>query len=268
MKKAAIVACTALLAAPAWAQRLDDDFILQASLYFPRVDSSVRVDATNGSIGTEVDFENDLGLDKRATLPAFMAEWRPGDDWVFTGEYYALGRDTSFAIEPELTIGHTVYPVDAMLSSGFDSDIYRFTIGNRVFQGENYEIGLAVGLHGTNFSIYIEGEGTAGEGGGSFRSETRSIFAPLPTVGIFAAAEPIDRVYLGARFDWLSLSIDEYSGRLINTEFTAAYRVHKNIDIGASYRFVNYRVRVEKDDWKGRVNYQFQGPALFLQLGF
>lgn len=268
MNKLAFAACAALVAAPASAQRLDSDFIVQASLYLPSVDSSVRVDGANGNIGTVVDFESDLGLDKRSTLPAFMAEWRPGDDWVFSGEYYSLGRNTTFNIDRELTIGDTIYPVDASLSSGFDSDIYRFTIGNRIFQGENFEVGLAIGLHGTDFSIYVEGEGSVGEAGGSFRSETRSVFAPLPTIGVFAAFEPAERVYLAARFDWLSLTIDDYSGRLINTEFTAAYRVHKNIDIGASYRFVNYRVRVEKDDWNGKVNYQFHGPALFLQFGF
>lgn len=268
MNKLFIAACASLAAVPASAQRLDNDFIFQASLYLPAVDSSVRVDGNNGNIGTVVDFENDLGLDKRATLPAFMAEWRPGDDWVFTGEYYALGRDSNHTIARELIVGDTTYPVNAELRSGFDSNIYRFTIGNRIFQGDNYEVGLAVGLHGTNFSIFVEGEGDVNGNAGQFRSETRSVFAPLPTVGIFAAAEPVDKVYLGARFDWLSLSIDDYSGRLINTEFTAAYRVHKNIDIGASYRFVNYRVRVEKDNWNGKINYQFQGPALFLQVGF
>jgi hypothetical protein len=268
VNKLFLIASASLIAVPASAQRLDNDFIIQASLYLPRVDSSVRVDGNNGTIGTEVDFESDLGLDKRATLPAFLVEWRPGDDWVFSGEYYALGRDSTYNIDRELTVGDTVYPVNATLGAGFDSDIYRFTVGNRIFQGENYEVGLAVGLHGTNFAIYIEGEGDVNGNPGQFRSESRSVFAPLPTVGIFAAAEPVEKLYLGARFDWLSLTIDDYSGRLINTEFTAAYRIHKNIDIGATYRFVNYRVRVEKDNWNGKVNYQFQGPALFLQVGF
>ena len=103
MNKLFIAACASLAAVPASAQRLDNDFIFQASLYLPAVDSSVRVDGNNGNIGTVVDFENDLGLDKRATLPAFMAEWRPGDDWVFTGEYYALGRDSNHTIARELS---------------------------------------------------------------------------------------------------------------------------------------------------------------------
>ena len=121
-----------------------------------------------------------------------------------------------------------------------------------MFQGETWEVGLAIGLHGTDFSTFIEGEGTVNGVPGQFRSESRSVFAPLPTIGLFAAAEPMKNLYLGARFDWLSLSIDEYSGRLVNTEVTAAYRVHKNIDVGAMWRFVDYRVKVEKVVCLGR----------------
>ena len=101
-------------------------------------------------------------------------------------------------------VGDTVFPVNATVGAGFDSDIYRFTIGNRVFQGETWEVGLAIGLHGTDFSTFIEGEGTVNGVPGQFRSESRSVFAPLPTIGLFAAAEPMKNLYLGARFDALA----------------------------------------------------------------
>lgn len=257
-----------LVAAPASAQSLDKTWLLQVSAYFPRVDSSVRADSSNGSIGTVIDFESDLGLERHAVLPAFMAEWRPGDDWVFNAEYYTLGRDTTWSIDRDLTVGDTVFPVNADISSGFDSDIFRFTIGNRLFQRPNLEIGLALGFHGTDFSLYIEGEGTVNGTPGQFRSETRSVFAPLPTVGAFLNARPAEKVQVNARLDWLSLTIDDYSGRLINTETSVSYSIHKNIDVGLSYRLVNYRVRVKKDDWNGKVNYQFNGPSIFVQVGF
>ncbi len=261
-------ALATLAATPAAAQRLSDTFSLQVAAYFPSVDSRVRVDAPNGTSGSSIDFENDLGFDKNRTLPAFMAEWRPNDDWVFNAEYYSLGRQNERAIDRELIVGDTVFPVNATIRSGFDSKIIRFTIGNRFYQTKNFELGAAVGLHGTDFSVFIEGEGSVGGQGGQFQSENRSVFAPLPTIGLFLAWEPAPRVSIAGRFDWLSLSIDDYSGRLLNTEVSAAYRVHKNIDIGAMYRRVDYRVRVNRDNWEGEVKYNFNGPALFVQFGF
>lgn len=261
-------ALVAVSAAPAMAQRLSDTFSFQVAAYFPGVDSRVRVDASNGSVGSSIDFENDLGFDKNRTLPAFMAEWRPNDDWVLNAEYYAIGRRNTATIDRELIVGDTVYPVNASIRAGFDSDIIRFTVGNRFYQTKNFELGAAVGLHGTDFSVFIEGEGNVGGQGGQFRSENRSVFAPLPTIGLFLAWEPAPKLSVAGRFDWLSLTIDDYSGRLLNTEISAAYRIHKNIDIGAMYRRVDYRVRVNRDNWEGEVRYNFNGPAIFVQLGF
>ncbi|MGL6043638.1 MAG: hypothetical protein ACRC1J_06905, partial [Sandaracinobacteroides sp.] len=252
---------------PAAAQSLDKTWLLQASAYFPRVDSSLRVDSSTGDLGTVVDFERDLGFDRHSTLPAFMLEWRPGDDWVLNAEYYSVGRSSTATVGREIEIGDTVYPVNGEVGAGFDSDIVRFTVGNRVFQRPNLEIGFAVGLHGTDFGVFVEGNGSVNGNPGQFRSEARSIFAPLPTIGIFLNARPARKVQVNARFDWLSLTIDDYTGRVINTEASASYSIHRNFDVGVMYRLVDYGLKVRKDDWSGRVDYQFNGPALFLQVG-
>lgn len=269
MKKIALaIMFASLLAAPVAAQRLSDRFALQVGAFFPKVDSKVRIDGTGGNIGSEIDFERDLGFDRNRTLPAFMAEWRPNDDWVLNAEYYALGRRNETTIDRDLTVGDTIFPVNANLRSGFDSDVIRFTVGNRFYQTKNFEIGAAVGLHGTDFSVFIEGEGNFNGQAGQFRSEGRSVFAPLPTVGLFLAWEPVPKVSIAGRFDWLSLSIGDYSGRLLNSEVSAAFSVHRNIDMGVMYRRVDYRVTVRRDDWDGEVKYNFHGPALFVQFGF
>lgn len=161
-----------------------------------------------------------------------------------------------------------MFPVNGQVNSGFDSDIVRFTIGNRLFQSPNMEIGVAVGLHGTDFTIFIEGEGSVSGNPGQFRNEAPSVFAPMPKIGAFLNARPAPKVQVNARFDWLSLTIDEYSGRLINTEMSASYSIHRNFDVGVMYRLVDHDVRVKQDQWNGRVNYRFSGPAIFGQAGF
>lgn len=266
--KAMMIVGLAAMSAPVCAQSLDKTWLFQASAYFPRVDSSVRVDATNGDIGTIVDFEQDLGFKRNSTLPAFMAEWRPGDDWVVNAEYYSLGRSNSTMLDREITVGDTVFPINGTVGAGFDSDIIRFSVGNRLYQTENLEMGLSLGLHGTDFSLFIEGQGVTNNNPTQLRREARSVFAPLPTIGAFLTARPAPKVHVNARIDYLSLTIDEYNGRLINAEVSAAYSVHKNIDLGVMYRYVDYRVRVTRDNFVGEVDYKFNGPALFIQAGF
>lgn len=262
------IALSAVVATPAAAQRFDDTLSLRVEAYFAGINSSVRADGANGNIGTEIDFEDDLDLSANKTLPAVELGWRINDDWVLQGQYYSLGRRTDATLDREIIIGDTTYPVNGSVGAGFDSDVYRFTIGNLLIQREKLEIGVGIGLHGTDFSIFLEGEGSVNGQSSRFRREGRSIFAPLPTIGAFGQWEPADRVTLSGRLDWLSLTIDDYSGRLINAEAAVAYRLFKHLDAGLAYRYVDYRLRVNQDDWNGRVRYQFSGPSIFLRAGF
>jgi hypothetical protein len=262
------VAVAALLAAPAAAQRFDDTVSFRVEAYFAGINSSLRADGNNGNIGTEIDFENDLDLSANKTLPAVELGWRINDDWVLQGQYYSLGRRTEATIDREITVGDTVFPVNGSVGAGFDSDVYRFTIGNLLIQQEKLEIGVGIGLHGTDFAVFLEGEGSVDGQALRFRQEGRSIFAPLPTIGAFGQWEPAERLTVSGRVDWLSLTIDDYSGRLVNAEAAAAYRLFKHLDAGLAYRFVDYRLRVNQDDWNGRVRYQFSGPSIFLRAGF
>lgn len=266
--KFVLPALAALLATPVHAQRFDDSVSIKVEAYFAGVGSHARIGTASGSIGTDIHFENQLGLADNQLLPAFEIGWRINDDWVLQGQYYGLSRRAEATLDRDLTVGETVYPVTVRLGAGFDSDVYRFTINNLVFQRKRLELGLGVGLHATDFNIFFEGQGSVGNAETSLRREQRRIFAPLPTIGAIGQWEPAERVTLFGRVDWLSLTIDEYSGRLINAEASASYRLHRHIDLGVSYRFVDYELRVRKPNWNGEVDYQFSGPALFLRAGF
>ena len=261
-------AAAGLFAAPALAQRFDDTVSIRLEAYFAGVGSSAQAATVSGTLGTSIDFEKDLRLDKSKTLPALEIGWRVNDDWVLQGQYYGLSRRSSATLDHEISFGETVWPVSARLGAGFDSDVYRFTIGNLIHQGPRLELGLGVGLHATDFELFIEGEGQVGNGPVRFHREGRKIFAPLPTIGAFGQWEPASKWTLSGRVDWLSLGIDDYRGRLINSEASVSYKIHRNFDIGTSYRYVNYKLRVSKEDWNGRVRYEFSGPAVFIRAGF
>ncbi|RJF85945.1 outer membrane beta-barrel protein [Sphingomonas cavernae] len=265
----AFALCAAFHVAPANAQALEDRFWLEASAYFPKVDTDVSVSSnTANNIGTQIDLESDLGLDDDSTLPAFFAGVRIGGNFSIGAEYYSLGRDGTVDLARDITFDGVTYPAAASVTSSFNTDVYRLTLGYAFVRNDNLEIGGALGLHATDFEIQLEGTGNVGNTTGQFQSRRRSVLAPLPTVGLFATFEVAPRVTLNGRIDYLSLKIDDYDGRLINSQAAIMYRAFKNVGIGAMYRYVDYRVDVEKANWRGRVAYEFKGPAIFLQIGF
>ena len=264
------VSAMCFAAAPAHAQSLDDKFWVELSAYWATVDSSVRVDKIDSTRpGTVIDFESDLDLDKRSVLPALTAGARLGDKWLVGVEYYSLSRSATQGVSRELVFDDLAFPASATVSSKFSSDIYRMTVGYSFYRTEDAEVGGAIGLHLTDFSVSLRGDAQVGNNPATqSTARKREALAPLPTLGLFGNIRVAPEVILSARAEYLSLSVGDYDGRLLNAQAAATYRAFKNVGIGLAYRYVDYRIDVEKDDWQGRLKYRFRGPALFLQAGF
>jgi hypothetical protein len=259
----------ALLAAPACAQGLDDKYWAEVGFYWPKVDTTIQVSSvTNSTIGTEVDFEDDLDFGDGEGLPSFTAGARLSRRFLVVGEYYSLGRSSETTLARDIVFDDVTYPVSATVSSEFDSSIYRFSVGYSFVRKPNMELGGAIGLHATDFGVALEGMGTVGGSTTQIVSRRREALAPLPTIGIYGTYEVAPRVELAGNVDYLSLSLGDYDGRLVNAQASVSYRVFKNVGVGVMYRYVDYRLDVEKEDWVGRLTYQFSGPAVFLIAGF
>ncbi|MBO9622352.1 MAG: outer membrane beta-barrel protein [Sphingomonas sp.] len=267
LRSAAIVAC--LAAAPAAAQAVGDKYWLEAGAYWPDVDSHVRVQSRVVPLpAAEIDLEGDLALEDRQTLAAVSAGVRIGPRLMIGADYYALDRSATRSIEHDIVFDDAVYPVGASVTSGFDSDIYRLTIGYDVVRSDRAEIGAAVGVHATRFDVSISGAARIGGIGAGTQVKRRRLFAPLPTVGLFAHATVLPRLTANTRLDYMALGIDDYRGRLVNAQASLSYRFVENVGLGVMYRYVDYRVDADKERWEGRLRYRFHGPAAFLQIGF
>lgn len=265
-----LAAGACLVVSPARAQALDDKYWIEAGAYWAGISSVARVEPSNPRIpGTTIDFESDLDLDDSEALPSVTAGVRLGGNWSIDAEYYALAREGTRSAGRTIVFDDVVFDVNAAVSSRFDSDIYRLTVGYAFFRNQNLELGGALGVHGTDFDIELAGEASIGGtpvAGGVVRR--KKVFVPLPTVGVFGTFQVAPKVVVNARVDYLSLSIDRYDGRLLNAQAAVSYRVMKHLDIGAMWRSVDYRLGIERDRWQGQVRYRFSGPALLARLVF
>lgn len=265
------ICVAALLALPGavHAQTLDDKYWIEISGFWPDVDSDVQVANVNHpNIATKIDLESDLALADRKVVPAVQAGARFGH-FVVAAEYYSLHRSGSRAIGRNITFDDVTYGVGATVGSEFNSDIYRLTVGYDIVKKDDFELGLALGGHITNFEVALNGQGTVnGTAVVSTEARRKSVLAPLPTVGAYGAVRLVPRLMLTGRVDWLQLKIDDYKGRLWNVQAELNYRLFKNVGIGVMYRYVDYRLDADKEKWTGSMSYRFNGPAAVLRIGF
>lgn len=250
------------------AQTLDDKYWINVAAYFPKIDTNVRVATkTQTVVATDIDFEKDLALDNDKVLPSVSAGARFGR--VIVGaDYFKLNRTGTVNLAREINFDGQTFPLDAAVRSTFDSDIYRLTVGYAIVQKPNLELGAAIGLHATRFEMGIAAQGASANQATQIAAKRRDVLAPLPTLGLFGTYKVAPRVHLNARVDYLSLKIDQYDGRLVNAQAGINYSVVKNIALGVIYRYVDYRLGVDKDNWDGRIRYKLHGPAILVQASF
>jgi hypothetical protein len=267
-----LLGCAAALAAiGAQAQTSAPGWWFQLGAFRPSVDSMLRVDDAGGNFGTEFDAETTLGLPRRKTLAAGLIGVRLGDRWRLEVEHFTLNRSVrQFAITDTLVIDDTTFPVSAQIDSDFDSKVTRVSGGYSFVKNESAELGLVFGAHVTNFEVGMSGTFSSGGGApATFRREARDATIPLPTVGLFGSVALAPALALHGRADVFSFSHRGYDGRLLNLQANVTWHFTPNIGIGAGYRFNDYRVEADRgEDFRGRLEYEFRGPQLFVEARF
>lgn len=238
---------------------LQDGFTLEIGAYFPKVETTARLDSAFGP-GTSVSFEDDLGLDDRKVQAAILGKLRLGQRWRIEGEYFALNRSGTRVINKTINWGGNTYPIGIVVNSEFDSDIYRLSGGYSFIKDTQAELGVSLGLHVTDFNASLASANVA--------RRTGDALAPLPTIGLYGSYAFTPRWLLSGRVDFFSLSYNDYDGSLVNAIAAVDYRFTRNFGVGLGYRYVDYDLDVTKSSFSGGVQYQFSGPVLYLVGSF
>ena len=267
---AALLASAASAQAPATeAAPADQRFWLRLGAFHADIDTRVRIDdAELGVLGTDFSFER-YGMRDRKTLPTGLLGARLGERFRLELEYFKLSRSGRAALDQSIVFQGTTFPVNATLDSRFRSDVTRASLGYSFVRTPQFELGVVGGAHVTKFEMLLQSTASAAGGTTRIDREEKNVTVPLPTLGVYGAYAFNTGWALNWRADVFSLKHDGYDGKLFNAQADLLYRLTPAVAVGGSLRYLDYRLRADSnDDLRGRVNYKFKGPQLFVQVGF
>ncbi len=247
--------------APWFVQR----FKVAAGAFVPVNNTQIEVGSQDGSFGTTIDFENDLGYSKTTGTFLGDAQWRISRRSRLDFSYYHINRNSSHRLERDIEFEDKVYPVNAAAKSYFNTDIFRLSYGYALFSRPRFEAGLLVGVHVVRASVGLSATGTTGN------IDLKSDFgftAPLPDLGIWGGYVIAPRWSINGEVSYLSLKVDNVDGRLINYNIGVMYEVLKNFTLTLGYTGLNFRVDVDKDKYKGFFKWGYNGPSLVAAFAF
>jgi len=155
-----------LLVSPAFAEStsgtwngLSDRFQIDTGYFHLTADTQLRYNGAPGS--GDVNFENDLGVDKNVDTFWIDGTWRVGRRHQLKVSYTRLTRDRAgFALERDFTWGGEDYKAGLSASTSTTSDIlggyYRFA----AFRNDRFEIGPTVGVGYLWLNASVDATGT------------------------------------------------------------------------------------------------------------
>jgi hypothetical protein len=234
-------------------------FKIAAGYYFVVNNTNISVGNNNGTIGTDIDFENDLGLQKNSSSFFGNIQWRSTSRSRFDLSYYGLNRKSTYTIKKTFDFGDNTYNINTTINAFFNTDIYRFSYGYAILSKPKYELGLLIGAHIVRTGLGI---GVKSTNVNLVYKDDFGFTAPLPDFGIWGGYALSNRLAMNAEFDYLQVEVNGIKGRILGYNFSTDYRVLKNFDMSIGYTGLNFSVDTIRDKSNGHLRWGNNGPSL------
>ena len=237
-------------------------FTIKLGGYVPITDTNIRVDGTGGlGLGTEIDLENDLGLDEELTTYRIDAQWRFFDRHRLNFSFFDLTRDATTSLRRNTQIGDILFPTGDILNSKWEHKVYVASYTWSFLQTNKYEVGLNIGAHVTRLKLQVAGQGILG-----FNAEVDAVTVPLPVLGLTGAYAFTPKLVLKPAAGVFYLKIDEWEGSLVNFDLDLEYNAWKYVGFGIGYNYFRLNIDLEAERFHGSAEYQYHGFKFFLKF--
>lgn len=250
-------------ALPDWAPKpppniIEDRFRAEVLLFGASIDTDLRVDPLPTIPGTDIDAEDDLGLDDSALLPQAELTLLPGKRHLIRLSALSTRRSAARIIDREIVFDDEVYRSGERVDSTLNLTLFGLTYGHRFLIHERGEITGTFGIQ------VAELEANAVVRSRVIREE-ESGTAPLPLVGLEGRFDFTQRWSAEGRVQYLSVEIDEADGSIFDARAAVTWRMNPYLVFGLGYRAFAIEVRSRDVDTSGYIDMDLSGPLLFVR---
>ena len=253
-----------LMLVPAWAfaqSELDDRFSIGLGAFFTDRDTNTQLNSDTLGPGTEIDFEDDLGLVSSDSVFRLDGHYRFNEKHRIIFSVFDLSRDSSATIQRDIQFGDEIFLIDTVVNTNFDLRIYKLAYTYSLMQRDHGYLGVSIGIHTADSTIGLSEENLG-------QTEISSITAPLPVLGLRGEYEFTDRLTLNANGEFLVVEFDNVKGSLVDLYLGIDYQVIEHVAVGIGFNSVTLDVDANKSDFSGTLDWRYDGALLFFKLDF
>jgi len=248
---------------------MGERFAVNVGSFFANLDTKVRLDASDGSLGTGIDFEQDLGLDDTQTRIMVGGYWRFFKKHRLDFSYFDLDRSGDSSSTVNISFGDQVFQADLPLNAFLDIEVFNLGYSYSILFDEKKELAVGLALSFQDLTAGLQGT-VAGQP--LEVSESSSVLAPLPTfTGRFSYAIT-PKWIVDTNIGYFTIEVDsggdELSGDIIAGNAGVRWQLLKHFHLGLMYQFFVVDVNTKGETKQLTVEYDYFGPVLFAGWSF
>jgi hypothetical protein len=238
-----------------------DKFALSLGVFFTDRETDTRFDSSAGSPGSNLDLEEELGLDKSDTVFRVDGRYRFANKHQINFSAFDLSRTASVQIQEEIDWNGEVYPIDTVINSNFDLTIYKVAYTWRFMQRDKGYLGLTGGLYIADFQMALESENTP-------QLSNDGATAPLPVIGLRGEYALSEKWSFRADAEIFAFEYGDFDGSLYDIYAGMDYAFTDHVAVGLGINSVRMDLGVTKADFAGDLDWQYDGALLYLKFNF
>lgn len=227
--------------------------------------TDVRLDAAAGDgIGTEIDFEKELGLDSDLNLLTVGLEWLPLERHQFRVAYFRTGRSGSESLlDREIEWGDQVYPVGAEISGEFTSTYIELDWTWWLFKGDRGGFGPTLGVMYLDLSAGLAAHFHIGSLDLRFSREA-SATAPIPSIGVEGRGAILRSLFVLGYVRFLpDVTIGNISGDALQFNAALEWMPLEHAGLGVAYHGFGIDAEIDDSSYNGALNLDTDGFQLY-----
>jgi hypothetical protein len=244
------------------ASPITDHFYMRGTYFSAAVDTVLRVDPSDGTTGTTLSGEDDLGLDDKIDQGRMEFDIRMREKNNVRIDYFKLDRFKEQALPRDIVFGDSpVFTAGTTFRSHLDYRQLNITYTYSFLKTDRFEAGAGLGLH------IVEAHAEGGEPGTVNREKSDNV-GIFPTIALTGAWRISKRWAFTIRGQQFSASPENFEGKLADYHADVQYRMRRNMAFGLGYRKLSTHVLVTDQNDSGLFDLDTAGPELFIRVSF
>ena len=200
---------------------LKEQFGVNAGYFYVDADTQVKLDGTKSGLdGTELNLNNDLGMDSSISTVRLDAFWRITPKHRIDFSWYDIDQSGSSSVSDTINILGFSIPVGAGLQSEIQIETFKFNYTYNFFQAENYEFGPSIGVHLLDIDTRFHPSAFVGSISAG-KPLSSSITLPTPVIGMRGAYAFTEKLLIRGSFDYTNLEIGTWDAELFDVSRAA-----------------------------------------------